>query len=275
MGACAALGNHIFTISSGNKAQDGNTLCTTNEAMITYIGTQYGKDTSKEFATGILTVLTIPPQDQAITNRHAIRVAAHLLRLNAKIANLTAQQAAINLAIASNPSDRIARKERVEVEDDLSKVNFDLTQDVKVVLTMDEKAERSNVYRTHRKDKQRLITNCGKVYMLTIGQCTQALKDKLKEDATWDTILDSYDSIGLLALIEKYVLKQTESHYPYLAVQEESRSMLNFAQSNDMTLGMYYKKFTTCVAIAERAGCSFVTPSLLDSETETLFPSQD
>jgi hypothetical protein len=38
---------------------------------------------------------------------------------------------------------------------------------------------------------------------------------------------------------------------------------------------MYYKKFTTHVAIAERAGCSFVTPSLLNSETETLFPSQD
>ena len=70
---------------------------------------------------------------------------------------------------------------------------------------------------------------------------------------------DSYDSIGLLGLIEKYVLKQTESHYPYLAVQEELRSMLNFAQGDDMTLGTYYEKFTTRMAIAERAGCSFVT----------------
>ncbi len=110
--------------------------------------------------------------------------------------------------------------------------------------------------------------------MLTIGQCTQALKDKLKEDSTWDTISASYDSIGLLALIEKYVLKQTESYYPYLAVQEELRSMLNFAQGDDMTLGMYYEKFTTHVAIAERAGCSFVTQSLLNLETEILFPSQ-
>ena len=80
VGVCVALGCHIFTISLGNKAQDGNTLCTTKEAMITYIGTQYGKDTSKEFATGILTVLMIPPQDQAITDRHTIKVAAHLLR---------------------------------------------------------------------------------------------------------------------------------------------------------------------------------------------------
>ena len=151
----------------------------------------------------------------------------------------------------------------MEVEDDQAKANFELTEDLEVFLTMVEKAECRNVYRTHRKDKQRLITNCRKVYMLTIGQCMQALKDKLKEDATWDTISDLYDSIGLLALIEKYVLKQTESHYPYLAVQEESRSMLNFTEGNDMTLGMYYKRFTTCVAIAERAGCSFVSSTYL------------
>ncbi len=92
------------------------------------------------------------------------------------------------MAITANPSDRIALKERVEVEDSLSKANFDLSEDIEVVLTMDEKAERGNVYHTHCEDKQRLITNRGKVYMLTIGQCTQALKDKLKEDSTWDTI---------------------------------------------------------------------------------------
>jgi hypothetical protein len=68
VGACAALGSHIFTISLGNKARDGDTLCTTKEAMVTYIGTNFGEDTSKEFGTGILTVLTIPPQDPAIAS---------------------------------------------------------------------------------------------------------------------------------------------------------------------------------------------------------------
>ena len=100
----------------------------------------------------------------------------------------------------------------MEVKDELAKANFQLTKEPEMILTMDEKAERNNVYRTHREDEQRLIANCNKVYMLTIGQCTQALKEKLKEDANWDTISNSYDSIGLLALIEKYVLKQTESH---------------------------------------------------------------
>jgi hypothetical protein len=59
VGACAALGNHIFTISSGNKARDGDMLRTTKEAMVTYFGTTLGEDTSKEFATGVINVLTL------------------------------------------------------------------------------------------------------------------------------------------------------------------------------------------------------------------------
>lgn len=38
-----ALGNHIFTVNSSNKARDGDTLCTTKEAMVTYIGINYGE----------------------------------------------------------------------------------------------------------------------------------------------------------------------------------------------------------------------------------------
>jgi len=274
VGACAALGNHVFTISSGNKARDGDTLRTTKEAMVTWIGTNLGEETSREFATGVSIVLTIPPQDPAIIARHAARVLAHRTRLTAKIANLEAQSVAIMTAIAANPLDRAVLKERSEVEDELAKANIEVTDDLELVLTGDEKSERGNVYRTFREDEQRLITNRGKVYMLIIGQCTQTLKDKLKEDVDWVSISDGYDSIRLLALIEKYVLKQTESHYPYLAVQEEFRSMLNFAQGDDMPIGMYYEKFLTRISIAERAGCSFVSQQLLDSETLILYPGQ-
>ena len=57
--------------------------------------------------------------------------------MTAKINNLKAQQVAIDLAISANPLDRMALKERVEVEDDLLKANFDLTEDIEVVQTMD------------------------------------------------------------------------------------------------------------------------------------------
>ena len=181
---------------------------------------------------------------------------------------------AINTALATDPQDRAILKEKSEVEDDLAKARFNLTEDLEMALTFDEDAARKNAYRTYREDERMLINNRGKVYMLIIGQCTQALKDKLKEDVDWQAILDGYDSIRLMALIEKYVLKQTESHYPYLAVQEQSRSMLNFAQGDDVNIGTYYEKFTTRIAIYERQGCSVVNQYLLDTETVLLYPGQ-
>ena len=66
-------------------------------------------------------------------------------------------------AIVTNPQDRAALREKMEVKDDLSKAQFDLTEEFKVVLTMNAKAEQRNVHRTHREDEQRLITNRGKV----------------------------------------------------------------------------------------------------------------
>jgi hypothetical protein len=174
--------------------------------------------------------------------------------------------------IATNPQDRVALREKMEVKDNLSKAQFELTEKLKVILPMDKNAEQSNVYRTYQEDEQRLIKNRGKVYTLTLGQCTQTLKDKLKEDNDWEDIAANYDPIRLLNLIEKYILKQTESHYPYLAVQEEMQIMLNLSQGEDMAIGAYYKKFNTRVAIADCVGCAFVTESLLDNKTEITFP---
>ena len=55
-------------------------------------------------------------------------------------------------AIATNPQDRAALREKMEVEDDLSKAQFDLTEEIEAVLTMDEKVEQSYVYRTYQED---------------------------------------------------------------------------------------------------------------------------
>jgi hypothetical protein len=49
------------------------------------------------------------------------------------------------------------------------------------------------------------MSNQGKVYTHTLGQCTQALKDKLKEDSNWESIAEAYNPIDLLQLIKKYV----------------------------------------------------------------------
>ena len=70
-----------------------------------------------------------------------------------KIINLKAQQTSIDLEISANLSDQAALRKKMEVEDDLTKANFNLMEDLEVVLTMDKKAEHSNFYRTHCKDE--------------------------------------------------------------------------------------------------------------------------
>ncbi len=108
-----------------------------------------GEDTSKESATGVLTILPIPPQDVAITVRHPIRVKAHWTRLTKKIANLEVQKTAIEAALLLDPSNRPILREKMKIDDDLSKAQFELTEELEIVVTMDNKAERSNVYRTY------------------------------------------------------------------------------------------------------------------------------
>ena len=63
-------------------------------------------------------MLTIPPQDAAITTRHAQRVQAHKTRLKRKIANLEDQQVAILAAIVADPTDRAVLREKMEVEEE-------------------------------------------------------------------------------------------------------------------------------------------------------------
>jgi hypothetical protein len=89
----------------------------------------------------------------------------------------------------------------MEVKDELSKAQFELMEEINIVLTMEKKAEHSNVYSNFCEDEQRLVTNHGKVYTLTLGQCMQTLKDNLKEDSDWEDVAAHFDPIRVLKLI--------------------------------------------------------------------------
>ena len=67
-------------------------------------------------------------------------------------------------------------------------------------------------------------------YSLILGQCTQLLQDKMKQDASWLTVSMSDDPLELYKLIEQVVLKQTEDQYPFAAVHEQNLAILNTKQ---------------------------------------------
>ena len=82
------------------------------------------------------------------------------------------------------------------------------------------------------------------MYSLLLGQCTQVLVDKMKQDADWVTISESFDPILLFKLIEKYVLNQSDNQYPTTAIFiAEHQSILSFRQDDHMGNATCYDCF--------------------------------
>ena len=69
-------------------------------------------------------------------------------------------------------------------------------------LSKDKKIAPANAWRTHRETTESLKKIRGKVCSLLLGQCTQVLVDKMKQDIDWVMISESFDPILLFKLIK-------------------------------------------------------------------------
>ncbi len=230
VGACKDLEGHIFTIGSGNKGKDGDMLRTSMEKMATYIGTKFGDEAAQEWTSGKRTVLPEPAYSQAISGRDEAQVMATKDRIELKLRGLKAENAAIQLELDRDPNNRALLKEMREAEDQIAQSEIYLVDEVAMNLTEDEKIAHANEWRTHRETTESLKVSRGTVYSLLLGQCTQVLVDKMKQDADWVIISESFDPILLFKLIEKYVLKQSDNQYPTAVLIAEHQSILSFRQ---------------------------------------------
>ena len=275
LGACKDLEDKMFILSVSNKAKDGDVFRKTLEAVITYVGSHYGEHVAKELQNRFKTTLPLPVINASIEVKWRAKVAVHNRIVQDKVTSLTLLVTTIEAAIAVTPGDMILAEKLIDITEKKSKADQELLEEPEIesVMTIDEKYTHSNAHRTHRENNHKLIENRAKIYSLLIGQCTVPLKDKMKEDADWLDIADKYDHIRLVQLIEKTVLKQTESKNPYQRVQDEMRAMLNFQQAVGMNNNDYYEKTANRVEITLNAGGVFYTPMLLDLESQEKYSS--
>jgi hypothetical protein len=213
LGACKDLEGHIFTIGSGNKGKDGDMLRTSKKKMATYIGTKYVHDAAQEWTSKKCMVLAELTYSSAIKTRHSERVQANREQPNRKMTSLTAEQNEILKEIASQPTNQDLMKERREIEDRILKCEIDLNNEVEMKFMDNKKMAHSNAWRSHRDTTEGLKKSRGNVYSLLLGQCTQVLVDKMKQDTTWVMVSKSFDPILLFKLIKKFVLKQSDNQY--------------------------------------------------------------
>ncbi len=103
----------------------------------------------------------------------------------------------------TQPNNQDLMKKRQEIEDQILKCETDLNNEVEIKLMDNEKMANSNTWRRHCETTEGLKKSRGKVYLLLLGQCTQVLVDKMKQDTTWVIVSELFDPILLFKLINK------------------------------------------------------------------------
>ncbi len=186
-------------------------ICTSMEKMATYIGAKYGNEAAQEWTSGKKIVLLEPAYLQAVFIRHAERVKVTRERIELRLKSLRAEKTAIKAKIISAPTNHGLLKELCEVDDQITKGDIELKDEVEMKLTDDEKTAHSNTWPSHRESSDSLKKSRGKIYSLLLGQCTQVLVDKMKQDVDWVKISGLFDLTLLFKLIKKFVLKQYDN----------------------------------------------------------------
>ena len=127
--------------------------------------------------------------------------------------------------LAADPDNRSLRKEMREVEDNIAKTKIELKDEIDLKLTDDEMAVHSNAWITYQESSESLKKGMGMVYSLLLGQCTEVLVDKMKQDNDWVAISTSCDPNLLFKLIKRFALNQLDNHNKtgVLTAEKQSR----------------------------------------------------
>ena len=159
---------------------------------------------------------------------------ANTARLTTHIASLQTHLVTIEAAIAADAGNLDLVTKKIEIDEKITSSNDRLLEDIDIdkCMTGEEAKLWDSAHKSYREDEQMLIKDSGKVYALILEQCTQTLLEALQEDADWDDISMKCDHIELCKLIEKCVLKQNSSKYPYLTLIGELRGLLNYSKGD-------------------------------------------
>ena len=205
-GLCDALGTNVFDY--GQKAA-ADQMRTSWEKITEYVGTTYGQDISNELQNKTTVAIAEPLHTSTVLQRNAARET--VIRDGQQ--NIQAARRAgetILLAAVLAGTDARAPMELAIIQNEIAHGDLKLNDPIEIHLTDSEKTQNINAWRTYRERDARLAKHRGQSYSLILGQCSQLIKDKMKQDTDWATVSVSYNPLTLYRLIEKTILSQTE-----------------------------------------------------------------
>jgi hypothetical protein len=99
--------------------------------------------------------------------------------------------------------------------------------------------------------KERYEEHKAKIFVIVRGQCTLNMKNKVESLKGYDSIEANDDVIKLLNGLTELTFKTHEVQYGYWTICQTVRRVLTMRQQDNEPLAEYYKRFTTCVDVAE------------------------
>ncbi len=99
--------------------------------------------------------------------------------------------------------------------------------------------------------KERYEEHKAKIFVIVKGQCTLNMKNKVESLKGYDSIEASDDVIKLLNGLKELTFKTHDVQYGYWTICQTVRKVLTMRQQDNEPLAEYYKRFTSCVDVAE------------------------
>ncbi len=257
VGLCKELDSNVFDYGVHNAA---DLMRTTQEKIVLYVGAKYGEDIANELNNKATMTIPPPAYSAAIVARHQQWEVLVRKKQNNMLAALRNKLIKLEAERDQN-TDIDYSIEIAELENEIDEAVYEQSQDVPYKLTQAKVLEYSNEFKLHSHRVANLEKHRGIVYLLIIGQCTQILQDKMKQDQRWNAVSASYKPLDLYKLIKRVILRQTEDQYPVAAVWKQLVSVYSSKQGN-MTNNEWYEQFTTKIEVAESVGCEFEFPKI-------------
>jgi len=163
-----------------------------------------------------------------------------------------AQQTILTAAVTAGIDPEAPMKLAI-LENEIAQGDFDQNVKVPIDMTDSEKTQYSNEWRTYRERNSQLSKHRGQAFSLILGQCTQLLQDRMKQDTDWNTVSISYDPLLLYQLIKKTILAQTKDQYPFATIYDQE---IGFYLSKQESLSnpQWYKCFNMKVNVGRVIG---------------------
>jgi len=283
-GLCKELEGHVFEYG-GHGAADKMRI--TMEKIQQFVGLKFGEDVSNELKNRAKVVLPPPEYSAATKARHVVyeqmirtQQATLSAAMRAQLKALedtaaAAATAALGASIAGSGGvsgvsstasvlDDEALLKIVRLKNEIAEIEYESMQEVPHKLTSEEASLYSNEMKTHSIRVATLEKHRGQVFALIIGQCTQLLLDKMKQEKKWEVVRSaSYDPHELYKPIKSVVLKQTEDQYIVADMWDQYKQVFN-AQQGSLSNTEYYERYRTKLEVAESVGCVFANDKTLE-----------